>query len=83
MGNVLVAIDKTSLAMASLVINGLVTLLLNALLIWQLGVVGAAIAAVVSETVLAGLYFIFISKHLFGVPVGGGMSLRSRCWQRE
>ncbi len=68
MGNVLVAMGKTHLATVSLTISGLILVFLNLVLIEPYSYVGAALAAVLSEAVLAILYFLFIGRYLGKLP---------------
>jgi O-antigen/teichoic acid export membrane protein len=69
MGNVLIAIDKIYLATIAFVVNGIVAVGLNLVLIRKFGYLGASVAMVASELLLAVLYFAFIWKYLGKISI--------------
>lgn len=63
-GAILVSMDRQNVMAAILGLTALINIVLNSILISPLSYVGAAIATIVTETILLVLYVYFISKYL-------------------
>jgi len=68
LGCLLISIDRQNLMATIAAFTAFVNVILNLILIPPLSYVGAAIATIVTETVLFVLYAYFISKHFYVLP---------------
>ncbi len=68
LGGLLVSIDKQNKMAVLVGITALVNVILNLILIPHFNYVGAAVATIITETVLFGLYVNFLSKHFYALP---------------
>ena len=68
LGGLLVSMDRQNEMAILLGITALVNVILNLILIPPLSYVGAAIATIITETALVGLYVYFLSKHFYTLP---------------
>lgn len=69
LGVVLISIDKQNRMAAAAVGCALLNVVLNLLLIPRFSYSGAAIATIATESVLLGLYFYFVSRYLYRLPL--------------
>ena len=68
LGGLLVSIDRQNEMAVLAGITAFVNVILNLILIPHFSYVGAAIATIITETVLFGLYVYFLSKHFYTLP---------------
>lgn len=69
LGCFLVAIDRQNEMVIAIVVTAIVNVVINAILIPYFSYVGAAVATIVSETILFGIYFYLISKYIHILPI--------------
>ena len=69
LGTTLVAIDKQNQLAVATGLSALINVILNLILIPPFSYVGAAVATIITETVLFGMYFYFVSKYLYRLPL--------------
>jgi O-antigen/teichoic acid export membrane protein len=68
LGGLLVSIDKQNRMVLLVGITAFINVILNLILIPRFSYVGAAVATIITETVLFGLYVYFLSKHFYALP---------------
>jgi len=69
LGNVLMAVNRQNQMAFSVGICAVINVVLNLILIPRFSYIGAGIATIVTESVLLGLYFYFVSKYLYRLPL--------------
>jgi O-antigen/teichoic acid export membrane protein len=69
LGTTLVAIDKQNQLAAATGVSAFINIILNLILIPHFSYVGAAVATIITETALFGMYFYFVSKYLYRLPL--------------
>ena len=69
LGTTLVAIDKQNQLAVATGLSALINVILNLILIPPFSYVGAAVATIITETALFGMYFYFVSKYLYRLPL--------------
>jgi len=69
LGTTLVAIDKQNQLAVAAGLSAFINIILNLILIPPFSYVGAAVATIITETALFGMYFYFISKYLYRLPL--------------
>ena len=69
LGALLVTTDRQNEMVILLGITALVNVILNLILIPPLSYVGAAIATIITETILLGLYVYYLSKYFYTLPL--------------
>jgi O-antigen/teichoic acid export membrane protein len=68
LGGLLVSMDRQNEMTIFVGITALVNVILNLILIPPFSYVGAAIATIITETILFGMYVYFVSKHFYALP---------------
>jgi O-antigen/teichoic acid export membrane protein len=69
LGSLLIAMEKQNHMALACGACAITNVVLNLILIPHFSYIGAGIATIVTETILLGLYFYFVSKHLYRVSV--------------
>ena len=69
LGGFLISINRQNEMAIAALVTAVVNVIINIILIPYFSLVGAAVSTVASETILFGIYFYLISKHIYLLPI--------------